>query len=620
MSWLYTIFIAGMLFSSGTDQIPEPTVADAVRTVQTHDFTEKFEQSYPFNANGKVSLSNINGSIVIDAWDKNEVYLEATKIADSKESLDLVSIEVNARQDSIRIEAKYKPWDHWGQKEQYKHRKLEVQFRLMVPRNAYLGEINSVNGSIIASNFTNYSKISAVNGTVVINNLRGTVKASTVNGHLRAACDRPDARTMLYLDTVNGKVNLELPSDVNATLKAETMNGSITNDFGLPVRKGKYIGRDLFGRLGTGEVQVKMSAVNGTLAVWRKKDGKTASPVTNLLDTTKSEDDDPDDTSEVSEEESSPAVSARAGSQRTNKVVDKTHKQSQKEIAKIKMPDMKDVEVNVNMNSEAFKKVMEAGIAKAAELPKFPEVNWPTAGPTAIDQKIRSFDIKGTGKISIDAAGCSVRVRGWDKPTVKYVLTDARMNRETPLNVTENISESTVSLKVGHGSRNRSIGFYEGEDHDRLEVYLPRKSDLRVVSAREIRVEGIAGNLDITGEDESLSIRDSEGTLKLSNGDGMIRVVGFKGDLELQSNDAEVYLEGDFSKIDSCAVDSRITLTMPPDRNASISTNTAIESEGLNIFRENDRSWRLGNGGPKYNFEFADGRLVVRNQERIETN
>jgi hypothetical protein len=97
-------------------------------------------------------------------------------------------------------------------------------------------------------------------------------------------------------------------------------------------------------------------------------------------------------------------------------------------------------------------------------------------------------------------------------------------------------------------------------------------------------------------------------------------VVGFKGDLELKAGDAEVYLEGDFNKIDSCADDARITLTMPQNKNASISTNTAIESEGLNIVRENDHTWRLGNGGPKYNFDFSDGKLIVRNQARIETN
>jgi hypothetical protein len=95
-----------------------------------------------------------------------------------------------------------------------------------------------------------------------------------VNGEVRAGFDSLNAGTSLALDTVNGKVNLEVPSDINATIKADSLNGSIVNEFGaFPVRKGKPVGRDLHGRVGTGEVQIKLSAVNGGLFIGRKKDG-----------------------------------------------------------------------------------------------------------------------------------------------------------------------------------------------------------------------------------------------------------------------------------------------------------------------------------------------------------
>ena len=619
MSWLYTIFIAGMLFSSGTDHGTDRTrpkqQTDNVEVSQ--QVTERFEQTYPLTSNGKVSLSNVNGSIVIEAWDKNEVYVEATKVADTKENLDLVNIEINARPDSIRIEAKYKSWDEWGVKDKYQHRKLEVQFRLMVPRKAILNEINSVNGSVVASNFANFTKISTVNGTLVASNLRGTVKLSTVNGHLRASCERLDAESALYLDTVNGKVNLELPSNVQATLKAETMNGSITNDFGLPVRKGKYVGRDLYGRIGSGDVQVKLSAVNGPLLVSRKKDGRNPSPVTNLLNM--NSDDGNDEDSDENEEYGAAAAAIAETTRKSTKAVEKGLKETHKSIEKMKMPDVKDVEVNVGALNETIKNSVNTAMAQQAQsLPRsMDSPGFP--GPTSVDQRSRSFDVKGAPKVTVEAPMCNIRVRGWDQPTVKYVLTDARTNREIPISINENASENTVSIKLSNGRR-RPAAIFEDESIDRLEVYVPRKSDVRVTSGKEIRVESVAGNIDINGEDDSVSVRDSEGTLRLSNGDGLIRVIGFKGDLELKAGDAEVYLEGDFNKIDSCAVDARITLTMSQNKNASISTNTAIESEGLNLVREDDHTWRIGNGGPKYNFDFASGRLVLRNQARIETN
>src|SRR6185295_5626407 len=113
------------------------------------------------------------------------------------------------------------------------------------------------NGSVSIANFTNKMSISAVNGSVDASNVRGNVRLSTVNGELRADLDRLEPGSKISLETVNGKANLVLPSDANATIKAESVNGNITNDFGLPVRKGKYVGRDMYGRLGNGDVQIK---------------------------------------------------------------------------------------------------------------------------------------------------------------------------------------------------------------------------------------------------------------------------------------------------------------------------------------------------------------------------
>ena len=80
-------------------------------------------------------------------------------------------------------------YDNWKQRngERWKnHGKLEVDYQLTVPRGAILNEIETVNGSVEASNFTNITRISAVNGTVKASNIRGTAKLSTVNGEVLA--------------------------------------------------------------------------------------------------------------------------------------------------------------------------------------------------------------------------------------------------------------------------------------------------------------------------------------------------------------------------------------------------------------------------------------------------
>ena len=71
MSWLYSVVFAGLLFSSSDSPIVatsiDKTQQVAAPTAVAKDETEIFEQSYPLNPNGRVSVSNVNGSIVVEA-------------------------------------------------------------------------------------------------------------------------------------------------------------------------------------------------------------------------------------------------------------------------------------------------------------------------------------------------------------------------------------------------------------------------------------------------------------------------------------------------------------------------------------------------------------------------
>lgn len=298
MSWLTSLLIAGAVFISGNEMPAVSTYQNNYSTIEissakngTADETERFEQTYPFDKNGKIEVSNLNGSITIEAWDNPQIYLETVKIADTKERLSYVDIEIEAGQSNFAVKTDYKSWKNRSQNDRNRdYGKLEVNFRLKVPRTAILDAIESVNGSVTVSNMTNYTEISAVNGTVKAENLRGTAKLSTVNGSVNVDFDQLNNDSIISLGTVNGSVRLAIPSNANATLKADTVNGSINNDFGLSVRKGKYVGRDLYGRIGTGEVKIKLNSVNGGLYITRKNDGGTPNPAVNLLPQKSSED------------------------------------------------------------------------------------------------------------------------------------------------------------------------------------------------------------------------------------------------------------------------------------------------------------------------------------------
>ena len=634
MSWLYSLVFAGLLFSSNGEQAANHSQSNAApapeATVFAADEIEKFEQTYPLSKNGNVSVSNVNGSITVEAWDRDEVRLEATKIADSKETLADVEIKVESTADSFSVEADYKSWKWNDKRNENRPRKLEVEFRLSVPRTAVLNEIETVNGSVTVSNFTNVTKISAVNGNVSATNIRGAANLSTVNGGVTADFDRVDGASKIHLSTVNGSVNLIIPSDVNATIKADSLNGNITNDFGLPVKKGQYVGRDLYGKVGTGEAQIKLSSVNGRLSIGRKNDGRSPNPATNLLPNKKADDDwDNDSDNDMSASETAKvnrevARAVRESQRATAESMREAQKQIEAmgpELEKIKLDEMKKLEkMKVDIDQEKLQsKLKESMKERGDEMARLRQAMW-FSGTPRVEKKRNAITVKGTPKVNIEAKGCAVSVRGWDKSEVRYVVTEVAGRRGQPATVNEETKDSVVTLRVVNNLDTSAFptpAFQLDPERVRIEVFVPRKSNLKIITDGEIRLDGVSGDIQLKGENESINVRDVDGHLNLSANEARVRVIGFRGDFDSQTACGDVFLEGDFKKLTARATDGTVTLTVPEDMNASFVSNTEVESEGVEVVREDENTWRLGKGGSRYNFDFNEGKLVVRGSSAV---
>jgi len=657
MSWLYSVILAGLMFSTGSDvslsgkQYNLETETNSAQTIQL-DETEKFEQSYALNANGKVYVANVNGSITVEAWDKNEVKLEAVKIGDSRESLDEVEIKVDSNPNSFRVETEYLNRRVEGEKGWKNYRKLEVQFRLIVPRTAILDEIETVNGSVTVSNFVNSTNVSAVNGQVKATNLRGNASLSTVNGTVNADFDSLESGSKISLETVNGQVNLLIPSDTNATVKADTVNGRIANDFGLPVRKGEYVGKDLYGRLGSGNAQIKLSSVNGGLFINRKNDGKNPSQPTNLLNDIKNSSDDEDSADNAFPAPPRPPkvkvgkinkeVSAALKEAEKERLVSMKEAQKEMEEALKEMRlEMKDVDPEIALAAEASvraalesvkdlkeiniedlqKQIESIKLDKFAKLGRLAEINWSGSMPS-IEKKSETFAVKGTPKVTVNAQNCDVKIRGWDRQEVQYVIKKLSRNREKqPISMTADAGESEVKIVVNNKEEADEY-FGDGAKGVYVEVFVPKKSNLKIVTDGEIRIESVSGELELNGTQGAINIRDAEGKLRLFTADGLVRIIGFRGELEAQTNDSEVFLEGDFTKINARSAAGDIYLTLPETANALIKTNGEIgfteKCAGcVGFVMEDENTWRTGKGDSKYNFTSESGRLYLRNSNVV---
>jgi len=240
-----------------------------------------------------VDLSNINGSVHITGWDKNEVKVDAVKYAGTKERLDEAKIRIDAGSTSVEIRTEY-PDHNLTFNDDDRDNPAGVDYTLTVPRSANLDEIKLINGELAISGVSGEVRASSVNGRVSASDLAGRAKISTVNGRLAAQfASLPNASSM-HLSSVNGGLELTLPPDARAEIEASTVSGSISNDFGLRNVKHRYVGQSLHGELGGGGSTIRLSNVNGRIEV-RSSSGKSTASVRDLSSNRDEDRDDDDD-------------------------------------------------------------------------------------------------------------------------------------------------------------------------------------------------------------------------------------------------------------------------------------------------------------------------------------
>jgi DUF4097 and DUF4098 domain-containing protein YvlB len=239
--------------------------------------SEEFHHTYPITADGRIELDNINGSVHISGWDRNEVKVDAVKYADTKERLEEAKIEIESGHDYVSIRTRYPDhnnnWD-WGSH----NNPASVEYTLTVPRTARLDEIKLINGALDISGVAGEVRASCINGRLEARDLAGRAKLSTINGRMDAHFAQLSGQD-IELNSVNGSLELTIPSDSNAEVEASTVSGGISNDFGLHVNHHRFVGHDLRGEIGTGGAHIRLSDVNGRIEIQHAQDGHAVSPV-----------------------------------------------------------------------------------------------------------------------------------------------------------------------------------------------------------------------------------------------------------------------------------------------------------------------------------------------------
>ncbi|MGD0773142.1 MAG: DUF4097 family beta strand repeat-containing protein [Candidatus Solibacter sp.] len=217
----------------------------------------EFRARYALAPNGRVAIQNLYGDVQITAWDRDEVLVEATKHSSDAGRLNDARIMVDTSSGMVSIRTQYTGGDAG--------RPASVEYHIKVPRGANLENVKLVNGGLSLSGMRGPVKASSVNGGIKAERMEGQVELSTVNGFLDAGFQRISRCKPISLSSVNGPIEVSLPSGAGANVSAHNLSGGIDADFGRAWRAPG--GHRLEAAVNGGGAQIRVHNVNGGISI-----------------------------------------------------------------------------------------------------------------------------------------------------------------------------------------------------------------------------------------------------------------------------------------------------------------------------------------------------------------
>jgi DUF4097 and DUF4098 domain-containing protein YvlB len=264
------------------------------------------------DANGRVEISNISGSVDVTAWARNEVEVtgelgKGTERLEFTRSGNVVRVKVivpkhSSRVDSSELVVKVPAGsslavntvsaDLDARGVRGSQRLQSVSGNIRTEAAAEDVECKTVSGdvNIAGSGKRALLTVTTVSGDAAVSGAAGEVNGNTVSGDFTIAMSevsrsrlrstsgnlglngRLVADTRLDVESISGDVRLEFAGPVAAEFDVSSFNGDIRNCFGPdPVRTSEYApGREWRFREGGGSARVRIKTLNGDISVCNK--------------------------------------------------------------------------------------------------------------------------------------------------------------------------------------------------------------------------------------------------------------------------------------------------------------------------------------------------------------
>jgi DUF4097 and DUF4098 domain-containing protein YvlB len=237
---------------------------------------EEWSKTFMISGHANLKVLTSDANITVGTWDQNTIQAHVTtehyKIGEGG-----ITIRESQNGDSVQLEVKY-PHPHFG------INRGRVDIEIQMPRQGQVN-LHTGDGSIRLANLKGNMELDSGDGNLEISSVDGTLKAHTGDGHIRAegrfdgveiATGDGHVETRVEkgsslgsgwdLQTGDGNVSVELPSNFAADLELQSGDGHISLDVPVTV-EGRLESNHVRGKLNGGGAPLRVRTGDGSIAL-----------------------------------------------------------------------------------------------------------------------------------------------------------------------------------------------------------------------------------------------------------------------------------------------------------------------------------------------------------------
>jgi hypothetical protein len=239
------------------------------------------EFNFPLKNAKKLVIEKMQGDIIIEGHNSSELRIktddhhcyEKPKKAEGLRSL------YNTKEENTGIGLSISEVDGIIEIEPATRSSEDTEYTILIPKNLFvkIDYSGPFAEDVIVKNLTGEVEISTLNGDIDLFNITGPTAISSINGDIKCIFSEVSQQAPISISSVNGELDITIPSNTKADLVLSTFSGDIFTDmdieFDKKSKEGLSIigGNKIKGTLNGGGVDILLNTINDNIYLRKAK-------------------------------------------------------------------------------------------------------------------------------------------------------------------------------------------------------------------------------------------------------------------------------------------------------------------------------------------------------------